>query len=277
MSIHELRDRLMPQLPTPAPSAPRENARSQVVDKPVDRPAFVVEDPESGRVVLTMPAETAAQLTADDFLLHLDGRLVEAEKANGNGAFWAQDDLEFGLPSIAYGPLNWLHEERKIVGVLKDARLVTREAAATTGLDINNHVNSASVMWRWLYPRESAMVQAYSSAKQLWYSMECISREIACVGVNGCEAKVPYLDAQNRTAACCDHIRERSAARRFVDPIFQGAAIIVPPIKPGWAGADLAVARQAAHLVEDQHIEIPGMDTSASERMVAQVLEWSRG
>lgn len=279
VSTLDLRDRLMPRLPA---AAPRENARSQPPTAQLEVPAFMIEDKESGRVVLTMPAETAAAITADDFLLHLSGRLVEAEKANGNGAFWSQDDIEFGLPSIAYGPLNWLHEERKIVGVLKDSRLVSREAAASDGLDLNTHVVTDSMIWRWLYPREAAMTAAYADARQLWYSMECISREVACQA-DACETVVGYLDAINRTKECCDHLRERSASRRFVQPIFQGAAIIVPPVKPGWAHADLSVREQvetlrsAASLVEEQKLEIPDLDTEATERMVAQVMAWARG
>jgi hypothetical protein len=280
VSVFDIRDRLRPRLaPVPTPVPVRGVVDQAPIsgfapDAKISTPAFVVEDQESGRVVLTMPAETAA-LSAEDFLLRLSGRLVEAEKANGNGAFWSQGDLEFGLPTVAYGPLNWLHDERKVVGVLTDARLVTKEAAAAASLSLNAHVVADATMWRWLYPSECREVARHSAERALWYSMECISREVACVGERGCGRSVDYLDALNRTTACCDHLRERSAERRFVDPIFQGAAVIVPPVRPGWRDASLGVQRAAASLVEDQHIDVPGLTTADAEAMVAQVMQWA--
>ena len=280
-SLLDLRDRLMPRIP-------REHAHSAaaVLERPSAPaagvlPAFAIENPDTGKVVLTVPLELApevasgpsADITADDFLLRLSGRLVEAEKANQNGAFWAQEDLEFGMPSIALGPLNWLHDERRVVGVLTDARMVNREAAAAVHL--GPHVVSDAVLWKWLAPREAAAVEHYAGQRQAYYSMECVSRQIACVGENGCGHVMDYLDAQNKTERACEHVKEHSSARRFVSPIFQGAAIIVPPTKPGWSNADLTVQRQAAAAAEKASVEVPGLSTSEVEGMVAQILAWS--
>ena len=268
-SLLQIRDRLMPRI-----------VRDPV--RPVESlPAFLVENAESGRVVLTVPLEVqhetadgpSANLVADDFLMRLSGRLVEAGKANQNGAFWSQDDLEFGLPSIAFGPLNWLHDERHVVGVLTDAHLVGREGAANMGL--GPHVVSDALMWKWLAPKEAAAVEHFSGLRQAYYSMECISRQVACVGENGCGTVVDYLDALHRTDKACQHIREHSASRRFVSPIFQGAAIIVPPTKPGWAYADLSVQRAAAGVVEKAELDLPGLDQAQVENIVSQVIAWS--
>jgi hypothetical protein len=84
-----------------------------------------------------------------------------------------------------------------------------------------------------------------------------------------------YLDAQNKTEKACEHVKEHSSVRRFVDPIFQGAAIIVPPTKPGWTNADLSVQRQAAAKAEKAELEMPGLSTPEVENMVAQILQWS--
>lgn len=111
--------------------------------------------------------------------------------------------------------------------------------------------------------------------RQLWYSMECISRKIECVGENGCGKVVDYRERSSANA--CSHLRERSAHRRLVDPIFQGAAIIVPPVKPGWGDADLTVSRQAAALVEKDQMNLPNLTTAQAEVMVAQVLAYANG
>lgn len=263
------------------PRIPREEARSAPAPALRSVPTFVVENPDTGKIVVTMPLEIPAEvaagpssgITAEDFLLRLSGRFVEAEAANANGAFWAQEDLEFGMPSIAHGPLNWLHDDRRVIGTITGATLVNREAAAKVNL--NTHVRADSVVWRWLAGPEAAALEMYAGQKQAWYSMECISRQVACVGDNGCGAVMDYLDAQNKTERACAHVKERASSRRFVSPIFQGGAVIVPPTKPGWGLADLETMRQAAKATERAHIEVPGLDTEQAEAMVAQVMAWA--
>ena len=280
-SILDIRDRLRPrvQLPASEPVTPEnpEQARAATAEH-LATPAFAVESADTGRIVITVPANReTAQISAEDFLLRLSGRLVEGEKANQNGAFWSQGDLEFGLPSVAMGPLNWLHQERKIVGVLSQAQLVRPVETASTSSSVQNkignpYISAEALLWKWLYPVEAREVERASDARQLWYSMECVARKVECVGENGCGTVVPYRERSSENA--CSHMRERSAHRRLVDPIFQGAAIIVPPVKPGWADADLSVTRQAAALVEDNQLEL-GLSTSDAERMVAQVLAYA--
>lgn len=269
-SVLDIRNRLMPRLPARPVSVRGDAAKPPAPPRPV----FVHENPNTGRTLITVPAEKAREgIVASDFLLRLTGRLVEAEKANGNGAFWTHEDLTYGLASVSHGPLNWLHEERKVIGTLTQAQLVDREAAAA--VQMGPHISADSMVWRWLYPREAAMIEEASDSRGLYYSMECISREVACVGDGGCGATVSYLDALRKTEKACVHIRERAAARRFINPIFQGAAVIVPPVKPGWANADVTIQRQAAQLVEDQELQMPGLSEAAAAAMVAQVMEYA--
>jgi hypothetical protein len=271
MSVLDLRERLMPRIPTtPVVSSGAVVAADNVT------PTLIVEGAD--RITITSPAE---QLTAEtagsmaqQLFLKLRGRFVEAEKANGNGAYWSAADLEFGLPTVTHGPLNWLHEERKVVGVLSDARFVGREQAAGSG--VGPHISADATMWRWLYPQETRVVERAADERKLWYSMECVSPEVACVGEHGCGTTMPYLDALRREGAACEHVRSRTATRRFVDPIFQGGAIIVPPVTPGWASADLTVVREAAAALERDDRIGSGLRDEDAHVMVQQVLEWAR-
>lgn len=266
MSTLDLRDRLMPRLHV-VTAPEREEAKATA------SPMLLVEGDD--RITLTAPVSEVA--TFERLFVKLSGRFVEAEKANRNGAMWSTGDLEFGVKTVAGGPLNWLHEERKIVGAITGARMVTREAAAD---GVGAHIVADATMWRWLYPEETRVVERASDERKLWYSMECISPEVECAGQGGCGAKVPYLDALRRTEAACAHMRERSAMRRFVNPIFQGGAIIVPPVTPGWASADLAVQRQAASYLETDETSaalISGLAEADAVAMVQQVLEYARG
>lgn len=261
--------RVIPQQPTPQPVQPP--------------PAFAIENTESGRTVITTPLspEAAHAIHAQDFTLPLSGRLVEAERANRNGAFWSQGDLEFGLPSVAYGPLNWLHEERKIVGTLLNPRMVRSDDREASAAGLGPHIRTDAVMWKWLYPREAAMVSEYAAGGRAWLSMECISQQVQCVGPGGCGQTVPYMDYQAKNERSCAHLNERAAHRRFVNPIFQGAAVIVPPTQPGWANADLGLTvsveseRQAASLLERDVLTVPGVTEEIAHDILAQILQWS--
>jgi hypothetical protein len=264
----EIRDRLNPRLPgrrilraVPAPAGSVTSA-----------PAFVVEDPDSNRVVLAQPIETAA-FTADDFLLKFRGRLVRAEQANRNGAFWSSKDLEFGLPSVAHGPLNWGHDVATIVGTLVDPKLVKAEHAAAGA---GTHIQTGAVMWAYLYPERARVLRQHIDSGTAWLSMECVSNEVACVGPNGCGAVMPYADAQMRTGKACQHIKERASHRRFVNPIFQGAGVIVPPQAPGWADAHITGVAEAEGLAEAASLQVPGLSDADVVGMVASILEWSK-
>jgi hypothetical protein len=111
--------------PRAAPG-PLRRARSRATPKgeAIGEHGFLTE--VAGRVILTAPAKTlsmASELpaelaerwekasTGNPFMMWLQGRFVEAEKANRNGAFWSTEDLQFGEMSVKHGPLNWLHEE----------------------------------------------------------------------------------------------------------------------------------------------------------------------
>lgn len=281
MSILDLRDRLMPKLPTAAVEQTPPTTDVVVAPRSEQPPLIVTEGKD--RLTLTAPvtellqSELAAGLgkeMAQRLYMKLRGRFVEAEKANGNGAYWSAADLEVGLPTVAYGPLNWLHDERKVVGVLSDARFVGREAAAHQG--IGPHINADATLWRWLYPMEARIVERAAEEKKLWYSMECVSPEVECAGTHGCGTKMPYLDALRREGAACSHVKNREAVRRFVDPIFQGGAIIVPPVTPGWVSADLSVVREAAAALEDDSQLSRGLEDAEAQAMVQQVLEFAR-
>jgi hypothetical protein len=172
--------------------------------------------------------------------LWIAGRYVAADSPNRNGAYWSTADLEMGEPTVANGPVNWLHEGRHVIGAIAGSQLVTREHAAEG--EIGTHIVALGAVWPWLYPDEAAMIQQASEAGSLWFSMECISREVACLA-EGCEHTADYRAYMlERETARCEHMNE-GAPRRFVDPIFQGVGIIVPPVRPGWAEADARVTQ----------------------------------
>ena len=231
--------------------------------------AFVLHA-KSGRTVITGPVREVAMANAG--FTYLRGRFVEADSPNANGAMWTTADLELGQNTVAGGPLNWLHDDRMIIGSLLDGQLVGSREEASMG----NHIETTAAVWRFLFPKQTDAIEKAAKDHGLYFSMECISRQVACVdtpGRPGCGEQFDYgdYDAGN----VCSHLRERSSVRRFVDPVFLGGAIIVPPVRPGWANADAEIVRQAAALSEAQGLAGDDLTTRQAAELTAAVLQWA--
>lgn len=247
-------------------TSPDQVTAPPVVETSPER-AFVVQG-ESGRTVISAPLREIA--SQNKGFTYLRGRFVEADTPNRNGAMWTTDDLQMGEATVAGGPLNWLHDEEKIIGSLLDGKLVAGREAAAAG--VGNHIISTAAVWRFLFPNETRIIEQAAADNKLWYSMECVSAEVACVGDSGCGAKFEY--AAYNAKETCSHLREGASVRRFVDPIFLGGAIIVPPVQPGWAKADVEIVRQAASLTEEHQLT-DAMTRPDAEAMVQRILTWA--
>jgi hypothetical protein len=334
-SLAQLRDRLRPLHTVPR--------RATGPDPELITPekAFVVTG--NARTLITGPAsmwEKAAVRHAG--FMYVAGRYVEAERANRNGAFWSTKDLELGQPTVAGGPLNWLHEEKEIIGALLESKLVySREAArdfsekerkqaadkgqarsdgsfpiknaqdlknairlagnakdpaaakrhiisrakalGLTSLlpdtwnsekaseDPGTHIQALAAVWKFLRPEKALALERHANDKQLWLSMECVSQNIECV--TGCGESFSYSDWMTARHRVCAHL-QAGAPRRFVDPVFLGAGVIVPPVRPGWANAEAEILREAAALTEEHTLD-DALTRDEAEHMVAAILSWA--
>lgn len=238
----------------------------EVVRRHVWEKAFVSEI--NGKTILTAPVKRE-QAASNPMFLNLHGRFVGAEKANRNGALWTTGDLEMGQPTVTHGPLNWLHEERYIIGALTKSSLIDPAptvVASEQSFTINTSIGDPylavdSVVWKWIYPHEAATIEMASEQGKLWYSMECIAENVHC---GECGESYPYMQAQRASGEVCDHIRDRTASRRMENPTFLGGAVIVPPVRPGWADANLEVMKAGSVLAEAAY-EQSGSSVAARE------------
>lgn len=264
MSI-DLRDHLREKYGSRASTPVETGGPSPVVET---EKAFVVQA-KSGRTVITGPVREIAMANAG--FTYLRGRFVEADTPNSNGAMWTTADLELGQNTVAGGPLNWLHDDRQIIGSLMDGSLIAgREAAGTTAA-IGNHIETTAAVWRFLFPQQADAIEKAAGDRGLYFSMECISRQVACVGDAGCGEQFDYVDYD--AGKTCSHLRERSSVRRFVDPIFLGGAVIVPPVRPGWANAEADVVRQAAAAAEKADLD--DLTQAQATELASAVLQWA--
>lgn len=227
----------------------------------------------SGRTVITAPLREIANTNPG--FMYLRGRFVEADTPNRNGAYWTTEDLQVGQGTVAGGPLNWLHQETQIIGAILQGQMVEGREAAANSPAIGNHIVADAAVWKFIFPKQAEIIEKAAASGELYYSMECLSRQVACVdtpGRPGCGEAFDYMDYD--AGRCCDHLRERSSVRRFVDPLFLGGAIIVPPVKPGWAHADVEIVKAAAETVERA-----GLDDDLTKKqavdLATAVLMWA--
>lgn len=236
----------------------------------------------AGRTLITAPASVLLEKAAapNPYFLNVAGRFVGGEKPNRNRALWTLDDLQLGEPTVRNGPLNWLHEDRHIVGSLTGSTLVqAREVAGSVGDEmLEPYIAASAAVWRWIWPEEAAVIEQASEAQKLWYSMECISETVVCSGIQGCETEVAYMDYLKGDGVC-DHVAQRASDRRFKNPTFLGGAVIVPPVRPGWADANLELMQAAEKFTEAAFEQAGRPDVQDREwtALMAEVLRYANG
>jgi hypothetical protein len=274
----------------------RYTAVQPVHGEPLQDEGFLTE--VAGKVILTAPASTitmASELpkelagrweqaaNGNRYMLWLQGRFVEAEKANRNGAYWSTEDLQFGEMTVRHGPLNWLHEEQTIIGTIADNALIMPEApalqqaAAVADPRPRPFIAAVSAVWKWVHPEKAHLVERAADMGSLYYSMECVAREMSCQSDEnheGCGQSFDYVTAMTQPEQTCEHIAGRTSARRMVDPAFLGGGVIVPPTQPGWGDANVEIIKQAASLAE----QVPpthDMSDAQWETLMRQVVKYA--
>lgn len=189
--------------------------------------AYVVTSPEE------FPRQLASSFEHVDLnpsFLWVAGRYVQGEKANKNGQFWAREDLESGEHTIKHVPLNIDHDIEKPVGVFVETKLIDRDVADTKLPEIQ----ALACVWAANFPETASRVKAAHQTKQLWFSMECVGEKKQCLT---CNNEYPYFAQAHEV---CEHLATSpKAPRRFINPIFLGGALIMPPSNPAWPDADI--------------------------------------
>ena len=217
---------------------------------------------------------------ANPFIKWIAGDFVEADNPNRNRQFWTAGDLEMAEYSIKYAPLNMVHKFRTPVGfyaATKQVKLERDEAAEAQG---SMKIQALSGLWSHIFPFEATQVDAADEAGLLFYSMECRGTHLICAGEKGCGEKFEYAAVGTH----CEHLRERTSIRHIVNPTFRGGALIVPPVRPGWAEAHAsvltdAVMQEAASYAEQNEaaylsLAADGVDITASawEQLMAMTM-----
>ncbi len=210
--------------------------------------AYIVHEPDD------LPRELASDWSSqkmNDSFLWIAGRYVQGNKANKNGHYWSYDDLRGSEASIRFTPMNVLHKWDRPVGTFVETKIVHREQAGED--DLLPEIQALGVLWAANFPDVAKAAKEAHEADSLWYSMECVAESVQCMT---CERIFPYRSAAHEV---CEHLAKRESARRFINPVFLGGALIFPPEKPAWSDADVTdVAKTLAEAVATREGEVLG-------------------
>lgn len=204
----------------------------------------------------------------------LVGRYLGTDVANENGHIFRLADIETAHQRIVHTPLNMLHRSTHVIGSYVAAELVRPSPAVqssftTTANTVETgHVEALAAVWRYVFPDEWDTIREANEEGTLFYSMEAIPKSVTCPT---CTATCAY--AGPASDSYCEHMAKTGGPRILDDPLFVGGAIVVPPAKPGWRGADITELASAEQLdnLSDQ-IAKTGLDPAWAEQLMSQLL-----
>jgi hypothetical protein len=171
------------------------------------------------------------------------GNYVEADNANDNGHIFPRKDLLAAQATLAGKPLNMMHREHYIVGCFAGAQLHTTEGAVIASAEDDEdlsiwgerpYVEALAGMWHNRFPEEFFQIKKAHAEGALFYSMEAIPESVSCPT---CEMATAFAGISSNSY--CEHMNGSTGPKRLHNPTFNGGAIIIPPVRPGWQRADV--------------------------------------
>jgi hypothetical protein len=148
----------------------------------------------------------------------LQGRYVEAGRANLNGAMWLNDELALKSLTPMLMPVTVMHDPRTAVGTIADCKLFGDESASTT-----SRIDTILACWKHRFPDTWEEAEANIKDGTMMQSMECMSPSYTC---SECGQQFIKLHEGKEQDSWCDHLRSRSGQRILQDVCFTGTGLI---------------------------------------------------
>lgn len=151
----------------------------------------------------------------------LDGRYVEAGRANLNGHMWLSDELALKQLTPMLMPITVMHDPRTAVGTIADCQLVAPgdEAASSA----TSRIDTVLAVWKHRFPQIWEEAEANIEAGTMMQSMECFAPSYAC---SECGQQFVKLAEGKERASWCDHLQHNSSRRILQDVCFTGTGLI---------------------------------------------------
>lgn len=205
------------------------------------------------------------------------GNFIQTDAANDNGHIFPLEDVKQTQASILNKPLNMLHHGNYVVGCFAGAELIEPGSEAAHEDGSTGTVEALAAFWRSFFPEEYQLVEAAHNEGALYYSMECVPTSITCP-LTDCNLTAAYMGRQHESY--CEHMNALRGPKRLNMPHFNAGALIIPPVRPGWKGADVkelsVLMNRNADLAEQLYAGLehtmPNLKPDQWEAMMAELL-----
>lgn len=239
--------------------------------------ATLVEDGDS------LKAWAEHHIRTDPDLRWVLGNYVEADNPNDNGHIFPRGDLLTAQATLAGKPLNMMHREHYIVGCFAGAQLHTDDGSIIASEPDDGdqgawgerpYVEALAGMWHNRFPEEFFQIRKAHSEGALFFSMEAVPETVSCPS---CGHDAAFAGISSNTY--CEHMNGATGPKRLHKPTFNGGAIIIPPVRPGWQRADVKEISKlmdptTAESVRAQAAaEAPHLDPAMWEGLMEQLLK----
>lgn len=144
----------------------------------------------------------------------LNGRYVEAGRANLNGAMWLNDELALKSLTPMLMPVTVMHDPRTAVGTIADCKLQSEGSA---------RIDTILAIWKHRFPDIWEEAEANIKDATMMQSMECMSPSYTC---SECGQQFVKLNEGKEQASWCDHLRGETGRRILQDVCFTGTGLI---------------------------------------------------
>jgi hypothetical protein len=179
-------------------------------------------------------------------------KYVESGNPNRNNHMWSPDDLRDSVESIHHTPMNMLHKASHVVGTFVAGKYMEEEhdnTLAQAQEAFNPYVEVVGPFWSYYFPNELQTVEAAYEEGRLFVSMECVAETARWHRTDGEHRDFIYMGPNHKSYG---EWQSPGNILQFVNPHFLGGGLIVPPVDPGWSGAEV---RELARIVSTHQDE----------------------
>lgn len=159
-------------------------------------------------------ASAIKSMAPNEHIGWLQGRYVEAGKANLNNAMWLTDELALKALTPMLMPVTVMHDPRTAVGTIADCKLLNED---------RSRIDTILAVWRHRFSDVWEEAEANIKDGTMMQSMECLSPWYTC---SDCGQSYVKLAEGKEQASWCDHLRRNSSCRILGDVCFTGTGLI---------------------------------------------------
>jgi hypothetical protein len=144
----------------------------------------------------------------------IQGRYVEAGRANLNKAMWLSEELAVKSLTPMLMPVTVMHDPRTAVGTIADCKLMTEGGA---------RIDTILAVWRHRFPEVWDETVHNIENAEMMQSMECYAPDYAC---SECGQQYVKLAHGAEQSSWCEHLKSEQGSRILGNVCFTGTGLI---------------------------------------------------